>query len=437
MSKRKSSIARAWFARAAAPAGGGQGERLDLILPSGWPDSGAPVVWRWQRRAGKAESGETPDLDRLPAEARRVPARVWTPATDTMLTSASLPTRSPRKIMQALPYALEDRLLGDPEALHFAWRPEADGTLSVAVTSRQRVQTWSERLARAGVRPASLCPATLLVPWALDSWALAFIGSEVLVRTGAVSGFVCPAAGDLPPALLVAAAQEAARQPNPPETLAVFQAPAGFSAERWSKALGIPVRRESGSLWEKIPDSAAPLNLLQGQFEQGGSMLEALRPYRVALVLLGLWLASSLAFDVSDWWKLRREHNALRQEMTQILKTSFPETRAVLDPAAQMQKSVEQLLARRGQGERELLPMLAKVATVLRSDPRARLRGLRYADHALTLELTWTAPATPETWKSALEAGGLRTEVLLLTPRANEVDGRLRLTAGAPARSGT
>jgi general secretion pathway protein L len=432
-----SSIVRAWFSRNSRPSPARvPRDRLDLVLPSGWPDGATPLTWRWQRRGAGPESGETQDLARLPPGAERAMTCVWTPAADTMLTNARLPTKSPRKIMQALPYALEDRLLGDPESLHFAWRPESDGSLSVAVTARTRLQTWMERLTRAKLRPSALCPSTLLVPWAVDSWSLAFVGNEILVRTGPVSGFVCPAAGDQPPALLVAAAQEALKQANPPDVLVVFHATSGFPLEAWSKKLGLPLRKETGSLWDKLSEPGAPLNLLQGQYEPSSAIGESIRPYRVALILLGLWLVSSLGYDLSDWWKLRREHAAIRQEMSQILTSSFPETRTIIDPAAQMQKAVEQLLARRGKGDQELLPMLSKVANTKRNDSTTRLRSLRYADQALILELTWKTPSNPEAWKAALESAGLHAEVLSLTPHTGEVEGRIRLTTVRPARSG-
>jgi len=439
MKKAKSSITRAWFARLpamAAPRSGGR-DRLDLLLPHGWPESLEAIAWRWQH-GGKQETGSAHELDQLPERARRATVHVWTPATETMFTSASLPTRSPRKIAQALPYALEDRLLGDPDSLHFAWRREGDGSLSVAVTGRARLKDWTDRLERAGLKPAVVCPATLLIPWALDCWSLAFVGGEILVRTGAVGGFVCPAETEHPPALLVTAILEAQRQPAAPESLVVFQPPKGFSADAWSKTLGLPVRIETGTLWERLPDPGAPINLLQGQFEQSAAIGESLKPFLPAGIMLLIWFVSSLAYDASDWWRLKREHEALRKEMTSILMSNFPETKTVLDPAAQMQRSADQLLAHAGRDERELVPMLNKVATALRSDNRARLRSLRYADSSLTIEIVWPAPGNPDAFKSAIESAGLRAEVLSLTPRANEVEGRIRLTAAAkPARSGT
>jgi general secretion pathway protein L len=433
-----SSVNLAWLARAksavaAAPtAGRAPQDRLDLLLPRGWPESASPVFWRWQRRGDQPQSGLANNLLQVPEAARGARAYVWTPAGDTVLTSATLPTRSRRKITQALPFALEDRLLGDPETLHFAYRNESDGSLSVAVTAQERLRHWTDSLAQAGIQPLMLCPATLLVPWALDCWSLLFAADEVLVRTGGASGFVTPLSLPTPPPLLVASLQEAARAQKSPESLVVFNAPAGFPAEAWSAQLQVPVRVEKESIWDKQAEPLAPLNLMQGQFEQKGQISQSLRPYLPAAAMLLVWLLGNLGVGLSDWWKLRQQHQEYTREMSSLLLSSFPETKTVLDPAAQMQRSIDALLARTGKRDRDLLPMLYKTSTVLRTDPRVRLRGLRYADHSLTLELTWPTPTTPDAIRAALEAAGLRAEVLAVTPHAGEVDGRVRLQPAAP-----
>ena len=252
---KKSSVSMAWLTRAKSAASPSSAratqDRLDLVLPRGWPDSGSPVFWRWRRRGDKPQSGQAADLRQVPEPARGARAYVWTPAGDTVLTTATLPTRSARKIAQALPFALEDRLLGDPETLHFAYRPESDGSLSVAVTAHQRLRHWTDALAQAGIKPETLCPATLLVPWALDCWSLAFGVDEVLVRTGSASGFVAPLSQVTPPPLLTATLQEAARAQKTPEYLVVFNAPANFPADAWSAQLQVPLRVEKASVWEK------------------------------------------------------------------------------------------------------------------------------------------------------------------------------------------
>lgn len=237
----------------------------------------------------------------------------------------------------------------------------------------------------------------------------------------------------MPPPLLVSALAEAARSQKLPESLVVFNAPAGFPAEAWSSTLKVPVRIEKTSLWERPEEPRAALNLLQGQFEPQGQLNNSLRPYWPAAAMLLLWLLGNIVFDLGDWWKLRQQHQANTREMTALLLSTFPETKTVLNPAAQMQRSIDMLLARTGHRDRDLLPMLAKTATVLRADARVRLRGVRYADHSLTLELSWPTPATPDAIRAALDAAGLRAEVLGLTPRDGSVDGRFRLQP-APAK---
>jgi len=126
---------------------------LELFLPRGWPEGGAQIDW-YVRSGASVSQGQAADLDEIPAYLKSTHVVVWTPPADTLLTQATLPTRSRNKIMQALPFALEDQLLGDPQQLHFAYYRQDDGTLAVAVTSRERLSTWLDVLAKACARPA-------------------------------------------------------------------------------------------------------------------------------------------------------------------------------------------------------------------------------------------------------------------------------------------
>ena len=421
---RLSTIARAAMV---APARTGGGPRLDLVLPRGFPHATGKLLWRWRRPGGDAQTGEAEQLSELPAGSLDAFVFVWTPAADTVLTEARLPTTSRAKIAQALPFALEDQLLGDPEQLNFSWWRETDNRLSVAVTSRERLRAWTDALIQAKLRLKSLCPVTLAVPLAPDCWSAAFLGDELLVRRGTKSGFVCPASVENPPALLIAALQEATRDKRAPECLVLFHAPGGLRADAWQSRLGVPVRIEKPSMWEATTEPQPPINLLARELAASVINLDALRPYLVAAVALLLWVIGSIAFDATEWWRLKRQHTQATNEMTRLLRDVFPEVKTVLDPAVQMQRSLEALQTRQGAGNVDFLPLLARATKVLRASPRVRVRGLRYADRALTLELTWPTPASPEALRAALEASGLHAELLAVTPRAGEVDGRVRL----------
>src|SRR6266853_1602335 len=148
-----------WLAAAASWRRAG-GDRLELWLPHDWPRDDAELRWRRVVSTGAVRQGSQRGLEGLaPAEE----IIVWTPAAETLLLRASLPTRSAAKIVQALPYALEEQLIEPPERLHFAYTHEADGSLAVAVTSRVRplgCTRRSPRRAASRARPSASCSST-------------------------------------------------------------------------------------------------------------------------------------------------------------------------------------------------------------------------------------------------------------------------------------
>src|SRR6266516_1353965 len=136
------------------------GDRLELWLPRNWPAEDSELRWRRVAAGGAVRQGAQRGLEGLaPAEE----IIVWTPATETLFLRARLPTRSAAKIAQALPFALEEQLIDPPERLHFAFAHEPDGALAVAVTRRERMESWLAALATG----RSCCAAEHARGWAV------------------------------------------------------------------------------------------------------------------------------------------------------------------------------------------------------------------------------------------------------------------------------
>src|SRR3982750_1699390 len=71
-------------------------------------------------------------LDLLPPQAKKTHVTLIVPAQDIVLTAATLPKLNRQKLLQALPFALEDQLIDDIHELHFAAAEyQSDGTLPV------------------------------------------------------------------------------------------------------------------------------------------------------------------------------------------------------------------------------------------------------------------------------------------------------------------
>lgn len=402
---------------------GGRGAQL--LLPRGWPETNASVYW-WTRGADvrSTHAGREENITQLPPALRGSAVHVWTPAGDTLLTRTTLPTRSRARILQALPYALEDQLLDEPENLHFAYVHEPDGALAVAVTKKTRLNTWLEILKSAGVRPASLCPANLALPLYPKAWSAAFVNSELWVRNGEHLGFVSAATPDASPPLLQAALKEAAAKNTEPQQIIVFAPPSGFDADRWSTELNTPVIAEPTDFWESARPPA--LSLLRTDFGQVAHLHQLTRPLWPAAIMLALLLAATLVIDLVEWARLRHQHNTYTAEMREIYRRNFGNDTPF--PYEQMQKSVDLLQARSG-GPADLLPLLSRLAPAVQNQQgKVKLRGIKYAERTMTIDVTLPDYQALDAFKNSLQTANLDVSVVGANKQGdNPVEGRLQV----------
>jgi len=399
------------------------GDRLELWLPPNWPAEDSELRWSRVAPGGAVRQGSQRGLEGLaPAE----DIIVWTPAAETLLLRARLPTRSSAKIAQALPYALEEQLIEPPESLHFAFAQETDGALAVAVTRRERMESWLAALAAAGLAPTRLAPVTLSLPLADRAWTLSFVDGEIVLRSGVRAGLGGPAEAR-PPAWLHAALAEARSESGAPERIVLVDAPADLDSAAWREGLGLPLEAmRPGEA--AVPE--APLDLLQQHYAPRARMAALKRAYVPAAALLAAWLLATLAFDAIEWARLSRAAGAAEEEMRTLLMKSFPETRAILDPAEQMRRGLEDLSARSGiAAPGDMLSLLARAAPAIERESRLRVQGVEYADRALTVRLV-ASEADAESLARTLRARSLEVEV----QRAGG-EARLRLRAAASPRA--
>jgi len=413
---------RAWLGLSAAWRRKG-GDRLELWLPRNWPAEDSELRWRRVAPGGAVRQGSQRGLEGLaPAE----DIIVWTPAAETLLLRARLPTRSSAKIVQALPYALEEQLIEPPESLHFAFAHEADGALAVAVTRRERMESWLAALAAAGLAPTRLAPVTLSLPLADRAWTLSFVDGEIVLRSGVRAGLGGPSE-PRPPAWLHAALAEARSESGAPERILLVDAPADLDSAAWREGLGLPLeamRPEEAA----VPE--APLDLLQQHYAPRARMAALKRAYVPAAALLAAWLLATLAFDSIEWARLSRAAGAAEEEMRTLLMKSFPETRAILDPAEQMRRGLEDLSARSGiAAPGDMLSLLARAAPAIERESRLRVQGVEYADRALNIRLV-ASEADAESLARTLRARSLEVDV----QRAGG-EARLRVRAAASPRA--
>lgn len=111
---------------------------------------------------------------------------------DVLLTSAVVPSKQARQILQAVPYVIEEQLASDVETCHFAIgeRNEA-GAVSVAVIDESLMADWFGVLKDLGLKPNVLTPDLLALPE--PSQCHIFVdGERALIRTAGSEGLCVP-----------------------------------------------------------------------------------------------------------------------------------------------------------------------------------------------------------------------------------------------------
>lgn len=336
------------------------------------------------------------------------------PGESVLLTEASVPTRNPGKLRRALPYAVEDRLVGDVSHQHVVpGEAGTDGRVPAAVVARQRLSGWLAQLGDAGIQPDAMVPEPLALPRADDRVTVLLEGQRVLARTGAFAGFACEAG--------LAAAL------GPPWEADVLDAyctpeaagpPEGIGQQLDGPALGLLARgaREAG------------LDLLAGEYRPGRRARAARRLWVAAATLALGWGVLELSLLGADYLRLKSVNDTLDQRIESVFRETFPE-QPVRDPAAQMR----QQLAQRGGRDTVALDMLRRVAPVLDGAVNVRVKSLEYREGRLLVAVEADDIGALDALRHAMAASGpFRVELASASATEAGVDGRLAVSgAGA------
>lgn len=361
--------------------------------------------------------------------------RVCVPSADVVLLHADVPTRSASKVLQAIPFAVEDHLAEDVETLHFALGQRTAQGYLVAAVARTRMQQWLDELAAADLVPAELVPDVLAMPMREHNLVLIPDGDRILARLPDGAGI--SASHDLLPLLI---RQYLERLPETERcTGAVVYGTdeqASATLEALAASLQLPTERAplpSGTVGllgvARLPAQA--INLLQGEFGRSNGPREYWQRWRIAALLLAGLIVVLIAQQAVSGFKLQRESAHLNAEVAALFHQALPDVTRMVDPKAQMR----QRLARVGGGiggSTDLLSLLAIVGKTLQSHPGVQLQGLSYHNSVLQLQVQTGNISTLDTLKSALQqTASLHANLDSVSSKAGQTTGRLTISGAA------
>jgi general secretion pathway protein L len=404
-------------------------ERLIIRFDS---PSGDLASWMPVDNAGHAQGPwEQGTLEMATAKVDNRRAILLVPGAEVLLTQVRVPSRNRKRIAQAVPYALEEQLSEDVDALHFGLGQQAgDGSISLAVVSRERMDQWQSRLQSAQLEAHEWIPETLAVPCEAEEWSVLVSSAGALMHTGGQSGF----ATDLEnlPTLLRLALQEVPSKPRWIRVLSSSGSPVPL-LPRELDGVEIVQQRVDGPpivcLAQKFSEKDA-IYLLRGPYSRRVEKGKQWLPWRGAAMLFGAWLLIEVANSIAHYWQLTEQSQILAQRINSIYRQAFPETRRIVNPRVQMEQGLAALRKNRGGTGGNFLELFARIGKVLKETPGLQLLGARYQDGRLDLDLHTGDLQVLDGLKQRLaELNGLSVEIQTAQASAQGVESRLSIAS--------
>lgn len=353
--------------------------------------SGNAVSGAWQR----GNWGEISGLAQRDGVVLLIPTR------DVLLIKAELVTSNSRHLKQALPYALEENLVEDPALQHFVWQAlkATPGILDVAVISRETLKGWMALLKKHRIKARTILPDVFALPLAEDEHAVPTIvqhNGQVLLRTGAMSGFSCPAVA-VPLIIDELFPEQDDKAEEGADPAAQHQREVWLSTDEpadWHQSLTVLREPQPDMLLAESIQQGSALNLLSGyQDASMSSFNQHWKRWRVAAVFALLTLGIMVGLQVTETLKLRQQLVNEEAINVALFRQVFPEisninVRTLRSRVKSEIKRLEAETGRTDSGKVSPLPYMATVAQTFAKEKQVKITEVRSRNGNLVIRFT-------------------------------------------------
>jgi general secretion pathway protein L len=411
-------------------------EWLLVRLPREPSDASA---WMVADAAGKLvvapQSGALGEAAAL-AAGRRICALV--PAMDVLLVEPELPLKSGAKLLQVVPFALEEQLADDVENLHFAVGKRADnGRTPVAVVAKALLEEWLATLQGAGLAPNAMHADAALLPRNPGQIAVVLEQDQLLASAPGRMPVALPCE-EVGAALAFLLEGVDAAQDTGGLGLLLYATPADW--QRRSGEVEALRERFATIKVQLLPAGPLPLfaqqieasgavNLLQGAYAPQTEIAVNWRAWRVAAALAAAFLGLHVGWQAWELTRLKRLERELDASIEQVFRSAMPDEQNATDARRRMER---RLLEARGGGSRgDLLPAVSAVAAARGAAPDTTVRALSFTGGALELSVAAPDAASLDRINQQLRMAGWQADLTAGNVGQSGYEGRIQIRAGS------
>lgn len=360
-------------------------------------------------------------LDAIQALPQPPRVEAYIPGQRALHTQVNLPMRQRAKLLQAIPYALEEQLADDVDDLHFAvGQRQADGSVPVIAIARDAMRDAIELFEDRDIEVEGLYVDTACVLGPLDDAgdALRVVvdGSRLIVTQPGV-----------PPVVLDTSMAELISEQAAAHDGDVVVITVGDS----TPPMGLPEpARQVSDLLVLLGETphTEQINLRQGDFAPAGQYDGWWRPWQAVAALAGVLFVLGVVWQVLDRNQLRSELIALQDANVAEFQALFPSEQRIVDIGAQLDQQLRRL--RGDQADTGLLYLLDQTRQAFGADPKFQITEFQFRDGDLYLSLEGESTQAWEALQQRFEAqDGVAAEVQSANAAAQGLKVRLKLTA--------
>ena len=375
-------------------------------------------------------------LDQAAASNDGRPVIALLPSEDVLTITTELRARG-NKLLNALPYALEDHVADDVDDLHFApGQRMPNGLLPVAVIARAKMDAWLEALRSRDLSVARVVPEYHGVSDVPNTLTLFIEGDLLMFNDG--QGLAFSISGDRPVDVLAAAGyiEHDNEDDERPTALQVY---CDEAAEEAFAADWAALRHELDSVdIISLSEGALPrlaaavatgsgVDLLKGPYAGKTATADLVRPWRLAAMLLVALVFTGFAGKLADYVRLGTEEAALKARFTEEYRDLRPnDMREIMDPVGTV-NSLRRSLAVGGGPTSVFLPSMQQVASALGASD-SRIEAVSYRAGVIDIRLTAPDVAALDRIQQSVNASQRFTATIQSTTQsANGVNSRLQI----------
>src|SRR5882672_562517 len=359
---------------------------------------------------------------------RRVVALI--PGIEVLHAQPELPVRGGARLLQVVPFALEEHIADEIEGMYFALgKPVATqaGT-PIAAVRRARLVEWLELLRAAQISPDAVYADSAAVPLNPGQVVLMIDNDLLYVRR----------AGEPPVTLniepLSEALEFAALTAESHVLLYVTQQDwhaHQASIDPWRERL-------AGLKVQLLPDgplpllaqqalTAPPLSLLQGEFALHTKAGDRWRAWRVAATLAGCFFALNLFGKGIEIWHLKGTEKALDSSIEQVFREAMPGEQNAVDARRRMETRLTALHGSSSGQTSNLLDILSTIGQAVAQVPETSLEAFSFRGSVVDLRVGARDVDSLDHLRRVVTERGLQAELQSSNARDTGVEGRIQI----------